>query len=151
MPNRCFIHTEAALSPAVVEQDIKDIVRNKFRNLFKVETHIVKNEICDWLIIFDEVYAFPICLRAQNKIEFEHPNNYFLLWMQLVVEDELAIKYKAKMTDEEFPQSNIQPDPEHHKTFKTFLETIMAYHSPEWRKAIIGIELSFLPIELKTL
>lgn len=151
MPSHCFMNTEAAINPIELERDIKDIIHKKFNDLFKIESHFVKDEICDWTIKFDSIYYFPICLRAQNKIEFEHPDNYFLLWAQLVFEDELAVKYKAKMFDDAYPKDDIKPDFEHHITFRTYLETIMAYHSPQWRKAVIEIELSRLPDELKNL
>lgn len=151
MPARCFMQTDAMLSPEVIERDLKTIIYNRFNNLFKLEAHSKNGEICDWEIIFDNIYNFPICLKTQHNLEFTHPDNYFSLWAQLIFEDELAIKYNAKMFDEEYPKENIHPDCEHHATFKVFLETIMANHSKQWKDAIIAIELSYLPEELKKL
>jgi len=151
MPARCFMQTDALLTPEMIERDLMNIIHNRFNDLFRIEVHSTNGEICDWEIIFDSVYNFPICLRTEHKLEFMHPDNYFSLWIQLIFEDELAIKYNAKMTDEEYPRQEIKPDCEHHITFKKFLETIMTNHSKQWKDAIIAIELSYLPDELKKL
>ncbi len=151
MPSHCFMNTAATINPAELEQDIKVIIHNKFNDVFRIEPRIIKNEICAWKLVFDNVYNFPICLRAQNKIEFEHPDNYFSLWAQLTCEDELATKYNANMFDEEYPKVILKPNFKHHETFITFLETITLHHSPQWRKAVIAIELSYLPAELKAI
>jgi len=150
MPTHCFIRTEKHLIAGEVEQDLKDIIHRKFKDLLRLECHISNNEICDWDIRFDQVHGFPVCLKTNEKLEFTHPNDAWSYWAQSVVEDELAIKYNGKMSDEEYPRQEIKPAPECHATFKKYLETT-SHHSKEWKQAIIAIELSYLPAELKEL
>jgi len=150
MSTHCFMKTEKHLMIQEVEQDLKDIIHRKFNDLLKLECHIVDNEICDWDVRFDLTHGFPVCLKTNEKLEFTHPDDAWSIWAQNVVEDELAIKYNAKMLDEEYPKQELRPLPECHKTFEKYLETTM-HHSRRWKQAIITIELSHLPLELKKL
>jgi hypothetical protein len=150
MSNHCFMKTKYTVSAQQKEQDLRDIVHNKFADLLEIRPHVCEGEICDWEVRFDDTHRFPVCLKTSEKIEFTHPHDFWSYWAQAVVEDELAIKYAAKMSDDEYPHQDIQPAPENHVTFRKFLETTI-HHSPNWKKAIIEIEISHLPDELKNL
>lgn len=150
MSAHCFMRTEKRLVAKEVEQDLKDIIHNKFKDLLKLECHITDNEICDWDVRFDETHGFPVCLKTNEKLEFTHPDDAWSYWAQSVVEDELTVKYNGKMLDEEYT-GEFKPAPECHATFRKYLETSSHHHSKEWKQAIIAIELSHLPAELKKL
>ena len=150
MATHCFMKTKYFVNAQQIERDIKDIVHNKFADLLKVKANKCDGEICDWDVRFDSTHGFHVCLKTEEKIEFEHPHDFWSYWAQAVVEDELAIKYSAKMSDEEYPQQEMLPSPETHTTFRKFLESTI-HHSPNWKKAIIEIEISHLPNELKNL
>lgn len=130
-----------------VEQDLQDIIHRKFKDLLKLSAHIAENEICDWDVRFDDTHGFAVCLKTGSRIEFTHPDDAWSYWAQAVVEDELNMKYNGIMSDEEYPQQDM---PQCHATFEKYLETT-THHSKEWKKAIIAIELSKLPAELKKL
>lgn len=148
MSIHCFMKMSKALNAEQLEQDLKDIIHRKFSDLLTIQSHTASNEICDWDIRFDDTHHFPVCLKTTEQIEFAHPNDFWSYWAQSVIEDELAIKYDAKMRDEDYPQEDFKPSPETHATFRKFLETAI-HHSPDWKKAIIEIEIARLPVELK--
>lgn len=150
MSSHCFIKTSKYLEANEVEKDLKDIIHRKFSDLLKIETNVIDGEICDWNIIFDDVRRFPICLKNPNNLIFEHPDNSWAYWAQLVVENELAVKYNGRVTDEEYPQQEIKPLLKRHDSFRVFLEATI-HHSPQWKKALIAIEISYLPEALKKL
>lgn len=150
MSLHCYMKTDKHLIAQEVERDIKEIICRKFKNLLTLKCYIADNEICDWDIRFDDTHGFPVCLKSNAGLEFTHPNDAWSYWAQSVVEDELTLKYSGRMSDEEYPQQEIKPISECHTTFEKYLETTMR-HSKEWKKAIIGIELSRLPAELKKL
>lgn len=150
MSSHCYMKTDKHLVAQEVEQDLKDIIHRKFKDLLTLQSHVDENEICDWDVRFDDTHGFPVCLRTNGKLEFTHPDDAWSYWAQSVVEDELTIKYSGKMSDEEYPKQEIKPSPECHATFRKYLESSMR-HSKEWKQAIIVIELSHLPAELKKL
>ncbi len=151
MPSHCFIKVRAALEPSTLEQDLVEIVARRFCGLLTIKRNSKPGEICDWTITFNEVYTFPICLKTADQIDLERPDNNWSRWAQLVIEDILAIKYDATITDQEYPKANIKPSPEIHSTFLTYLEATMTHHSPQWKEALINIEMSHLPYELRSL
>lgn len=146
----CYVKTEKYLMAKEVEEDLLDIIHRKFHDLLKLECHIADNEICDWYIKYDSTHGFPVCLKNNKKLEFTHPIDAWSHWAQLVVEDELTIKYNGKISDEEYPQRELKPAPECHQTFRDYLEAT-THHSRQWKQALIAIELSHLPAELKKL
>ena len=146
----CYVKTEKYLVAKEVERDLKDIIHRKFNDLLKLECHITDNEICDWDLRYDRTHGFPVCLKSNGKLEFTHPCDAWSYWAQAVVEDELTIKYNGRMSDDEYPQQELKPAPECHETFKKYLETA-THHSKQWKQAIIAIELSQLPADLKKL
>jgi len=150
MSSHCYIKFNRNLVANEVEQDLKEIIHRKFNDLLKLSSHITKDEIRDWDLRYDDTHGFPVCLKTENRLEFTHPDDAWSYWAQSVIEDELSIKYNGKITDEEYPQQELKPQPECHITFQKYLET-MTHHSSEWKKAIIAIELSHLPAELKKL
>lgn len=150
MSVHCYMKTEKHLIAQEVEQDIKDIIHRKFKDLLKLERRINDNEICNWDVRYDFTHGFPVCLKTTGKLEFTHPNDAWSYWAQSVFEDELAVKYNGKMEDEEYPQREFRPAPECRATFQKYLET-NTQHSKQWKQAIIVIELYNLPEELKKL
>lgn len=146
----CFMKITRQLQPNEVEQDIKDIIHNKFNDMLSITQEPISNSICMWNIGFDNKYNFPVCLKTNNQLEFMHPDNAWARWAQLIVEQELATKYKdVKVFDEEYPKKN--PILVQYETFIAFLESTMMHHSSNWKKAIIEIEISKLPEKLKNL
>lgn len=150
MSAHCYMKIEKHLIAKEVERDLKDIIHRRFKDLLKLECHINEGEVCDWDVRFDPTHGFPVCLKNNDKLEFTHPDDAWSYWAQSVVEDELSLKYNGKMSDEEYPQQELKPAPECHETFQKYLETTM-HHSKAWKQAIIAIELSHLPAELKKL
>lgn len=150
MSSHCYMKISKRLVAQEVEQDLKEIIHRKFNDLLTLSARINENEICDWDIKYDDTHRFPVCLRTNDRLEFAHPDDAWSYWAQAVVEDELAIRYNAHMSDEEYPQQELRPRPECHVTFQKYLETA-TQHSSAWKKAIITIELSHLPAELKKL
>lgn len=149
MSIHCYMKTDKHLVAQEVEQDLKEIIHRKFNDLLKLECRVDENEICDWDLRYDDTHGFPVCLKTNGKLEFTHPDDAWSYWAQSVIEDELASKYNGKMKDEEYPQRDFKPT-ECRATFAKYLETTMR-HSKEWKQAIIAIELSHLPTELKKL
>ena len=149
MSSHCYLKTNKHLVAQEVEQDLKEIIHRKFKDLLKLECHIVEGEICDWDVRFDDTHGFPVCLKTNDKLEFTHPDDAWSYWAQIVVEDELSVKYSGKMLDEEYPKQELHPTPDH-ETFRKYLEATM-HHSKAWKQAIIAIELSHLPDPLKKL
>lgn len=150
MSVHCLIKTEKYLIAKDIEEDLKDIIHRKFNDLLTLECHIADNEICDWELRYDLTHRFPVSLKDNKKLEFTHPYDAWSYWAQAVVEDELTIKYDGKMLDEEYPQKELKPAPECHETFQKYLE-ITTHHSQQWKQALIAIELSRLPADLKKL
>lgn len=150
MSAHCYIKIEKCLIAQEIERDLKEIIHRRFKDLLRLECHINENEVCDWDVRYDDTHRFPVCLKTNGKLEFTHPDDAWSYWAQSVVEDELAIKYNGKMSDEEYPQQELRPAPEIHENFTRYLEAA-THHSSQWKKAIIAIELSHLPAELKKL
>lgn len=145
----CYIKTYRQLTSIDVEDTIRDIIHNKFNDLLKIECHLSNNEICDWNIKYNDIHGFNVVLKDSNQLIFGHPDNSWDYWAQLVIENELSIKYCGKILDEEYPKQELKPIFEY-PTFKTYLDTAMK-HSKQWKQALIAIELSWLPEELKNL
>lgn len=150
MSIHCFMKTLKKLYAEEVEKDIKEIAHKKFNDLLKITTCIKDNEICGWDVRYDETHGFPISLKTHENIDFTHPLDNWSKWVQVVFEDELAIRYDARMLDEEYPKQELKPEPEIHITFRKYLESTI-HHSSCWKKALIEIEIARLPEALKNL
>lgn len=147
MSSHCFMKTDKHLVAQEVEQDLKEVIHRKFKNLLTIECRIVEDEICDWDVRFDDTHGFPICLKTNGKLDFVYPDDAWSRWAQSIVEYELGRKYNCSIKDEEYPCRDFIPTCH---SFENYLENSM-HHSKEWKKAIIAIELSHLPPELKKL
>lgn len=151
MQSHCSIKFNRHLEPNNIEQDINEIIHNRFNDILIVEAHIAPNEICDWNIKYDNTHNFNLCLKTNEIIELIHPLDIWDKWAQLIFEDELVAKYKAIISDEEYPQQVFEPFVKDHTTFIKYLENILSHHSLAWKQAIINIELANLPEALKNI
>lgn len=148
MSLHCLLRTEKDLEEKQLEEDLKEIIHRRFEDVLNIIHCKKPNEICDWLIKYDDTHRFSLSLKEPHKIVFAHPDDFWSLWAQIVIEDELAAKYNCDMTDEGFPNQHLKPDFEHHKSFVRYLESTIK-HSPLWKQAIIQLEVSRLPDDLK--
>ena len=139
----CFLKCEQVLCAEQIALDLAAIVRDRFNDVLAVR-YVAANE---WDIGFDSTHHFSVSLN-NNKLDFIHPIDKWSWWAQLLVEDDMAIKYSCSITDEEYPHTTLKPSPETHQTFRIFLDHTLQ-HSPIWKKAITEIEIARLPDELK--
>ena len=145
----CFLKTLQHLEIIDVETTLKEIIHRRFNDVLTIKQYRHENELCDWIITFDALHNFPIMLKNHERLIFIHPDYNRAKWAQEIVENELALKYEADLTDEEYPQQDIKPALKTHDTFLHYLEDITSHHSKTWQKAIILTELSKLPEALK--
>lgn len=147
MPTHSLLKTKQNLDPIDVETSIKEIIHNKFDNVLKIIPYLNNNEY-RWDIRYDDTHRFLITIELPDKIDFEHPDDFFSLWSQIIFEECLVTKYNGQLFDEEYPNQKMSILYRKHNTFKQFLET-MLQHSACWKQALILIELSHLPEPLK--
>jgi len=148
-----FIKVNKELSIQGVEQDIKNIIHQKFLDLLDIEPHLLNNKMsCDWIIKYDNIYEFSICLKTSRELEFPHSDNIWAAWAQFFIENRLASEYDAKILDEEYPHCSYEPFSKKVLTFEDYLKfDIFPNHSPEWKQILTDIEISSLPDALKRL
>lgn len=99
MANHGFLTTKKHLKPDIVDADIREIVSRRFNDKL-----IVKRDETYWTIEpkdnDDYRFEFSINTVSTRKLEFRHPPSDWAFWAQMVVHNELAVKYDGTISDE---------------------------------------------------
>jgi hypothetical protein len=162
--------TRKQLTPDKVDRDIKEIVERRLGSIVEVtfETYTKEPVRGDYWAgwrfspkegTVKEGYRFEFgaWLNSRRKMEFRHPHGDWSWWAQMIIQDELALKYDGTISDEGVSERwKVTPD----KIKKYF-------HYRDWvtqrwaqtrnvalnvaRRALAKIELACTPAPLRNL
>lgn len=106
MANYGFLTTRYKLTADRVHADILDIVRIRFRDLLQVQRRDFNKRETLWGVqpkraVRDAyMYEFEARLLTPHKMQFRHPPNQWAFWAQVVITNDLALRYNGLISDE---------------------------------------------------
>lgn len=179
MANHGFVTTRRILTPEVVDKDIREIVKRRFKD--EVEVTLTKHsekpskhpfeghEFWDiWALWHFEPksraikedrrhsFSFETWQMSHRKLEFRHPHGEWAWWAQMTIQNELAYKYDGTISDEGV-EERWKVTPERLKKY---------YHYRDWvtkrypgkgvlakaaRAALSRVEMIYVPEPLRIL
>lgn len=173
MANHGFLTTRKQLTPEGVDRDIKEILERRFRGAVTVEFHDSglkeppKKEFAVWagwhfkpkegLLKDGYRFEFSAWLNSRRKMEFRHPPSDWAWWAQMIVQDELALKYDGTISDEGVSE-RWKATPEKIKKYFHYRDWVTKRWGPTGniariaaRSALAKMELACTPAPLRNL
>jgi hypothetical protein len=112
MANHGFLTTRKQLTPEQVDRDIKEIIERRLGGIIKVTFDTYKDEPskdghwAGWQFkpkegtVKEGHFEFGAWLNSRRKMEFRHPHGEWSWWAQMILQQELALKYNGTISDE---------------------------------------------------
>lgn len=157
MSNHGWISTKANLKIERVAAHLDEINCRRFRDkltieeISKAEWHIKYNETRPSSPLVWEYCSLWIC--SPRRIEFRHPHNSWIYYVQVVFTEELAQALRGKLSDEGLPPPAWEPHPEKYPSYKSWIDILYANGKNHLSKIqyedLIGPELNYAPAELR--
>lgn len=95
MANHAFVTTKKWLKADRVEEDLKEILARRFNNKIPY-----KRDGDTFEIGFRYPWNFPMWVENVHKLEFRHQPPDWCWWVEIVIANELALKYNGIISDE---------------------------------------------------
>jgi hypothetical protein len=123
MGNLGFISSKSNLTIEQIYADIQDIINRRFDN--KIEVELSQDYEDKSFITVSDPHSklfFNMWLQTNRKIEHSHGQG-FMWWIELIIDNELAVKYKGKLSDEGTGFKTWQPDIHKYPTYQDYFDT----------------------------
>jgi len=127
MTNHAFASSQGRLTDAVLKTAIIEIVERRFPGIFKVEGdgYIEIIPVKEDPKLQDDWAYLSLHLRSQRKIEMRQGHLPACGWVQAVIQNGLAKKFKGKCSDEGIP--DIWKPKIRFKKYKEYFELINSH------------------------
>jgi hypothetical protein len=153
MGNICTIKSRCKLKYDQVTTDLHEINRRRFNNLLEIQEVV---EFDCWNICFNGQVGFTIhkSPRYKGRLTLKHGRHWWM-WVDVVVTNELALKYNGSITDEGVSGSwkgTAGKYPTIHSWFEAIAADVMPVAQPSAKAAIkqmLDLDLSLVPDPIK--
>lgn len=100
---REYVETREDLTQEELEEGLKEILKRRFDGLLTIEYN---EEWQNLEVLYDNGmdpdYSFELSLVGNRKIEFNTPRADWMMWAEVIIRNELAVKYKGKIHASDF-------------------------------------------------
>lgn len=179
MANHGYVTTRRKLTPEQVDQDIREIVKRRFKGEVEVEYEKLsekptkrRSEGWEFWNIWaswrfrpksEELWKkfggeFSTWIMSHRKLEFRHPHGDWAWWAQMILQDELALKYGGTISDEGVSE-RWKVTPHMIRKYRHFKNWVFRRWNQRHNKALpkekrdayMKMELDFIPEPLRSL
>lgn len=146
MANHGFISSKKNLIKEQVEQDLNDICKNRFNGLLSVIPS-KWGENGSWFVHTKQNphdRGFNIWIRSKKKLEHRHGDSW-VMYLETVFSNELAIKYNGKLSDEGCGSETWAPIQNKYSSYRDYIIKDLALLEEPKRTEILNFYMSLAP------
>lgn len=126
MSNHGFLHIPNEVTVKGLDDEIRQIVSERFGQGLRVETHPQDDHyMAVWIITrpgHDYPYRVDIYLTTPTLIETRHPLNDWMFWVSALIFNKLGVNHSGTLSDEGTGDMTWQPDPNKYPTYREWLK-----------------------------